>query len=86
MTKVYVIGYLKGDIESIRIAANIPENTEIVCISSVEEIPIEERLNPGLKQVGIHQLTLCENTPNPIHWEKPNKKIKGYERPYKFHK
>lgn len=88
MSKVYVIGHFEGYIETIRVAANIPTDAEVICVSSVEEIPIEERARQGLKQVGIHQLTLHneELLPNPISWEKPYKKIKGHERPYKFHR
>lgn len=88
MSKIYVIGHFEGDIETIRVAANIPTDTEVICVSSVEEIPIEERARQTLKQTSIHQLTLHDEglLPNPISWEKPYKKRKGHERPFKYHR
>lgn len=84
MNKVYVIGHLKGDIETIRVAANIPANTEIICVSSVEEIPIKER--PSCLKQSVHKLTIPDRLPDPIYYEKPFKKVKGWQRPYKFHR
>lgn len=87
MSKVYVIGSgIHVDrLEEIRVAVNIPANTEIICVSSVEEIPIEDRGQSLINQ-SVHKFELCDRTVDPIYFEKPNKKIKGWQRPYKFHK
>ena len=86
MSKVYLIGtsISEAKVAEIRVAANIPTDTEVICVSSVEEIPIEER--PITRPLEVHKLTLCEKLPDPICWEKPNKKVKGWQRPYKFHR
>lgn len=86
MRKVYVIGHIDHDVEMIRIAANIPTDVQVVCVSSVNDIPIEERMNP--RPLDAHKLTLAEKLPCPDlnYCDVSNKKIKGHQRPYKFHR
>lgn len=90
MSKIYLVGIGKNidlnRLEEIIIAANMPVNAEVICVSSVEEIPIEERSNSSLVIESVHKLTLCERIPDLICLEKPDEKIKGWQRPYKFHR
>ena len=81
MSKVYVIGHFEGDIETIRVAANIPTDTEVICVSSVEEIPIGERP----KDIVRNNVYPIVNIPRfePLFF--PEKR-KGHQRPYKFHR
>ena len=89
MNKVYLIGVGVGEehIAAARVALLIPEDAQVVCVSKVEDIPIEDRmsLRPDFTQIEVHKLTLCERLPDPICWERPEKR-KGYERPYKYHR
>jgi hypothetical protein len=90
MKKVYVIGAgtgLNASKEAI-IVLNLNENDEIICVNSIEDVPLEERIksDPAVIQY-IHKFTARPELPelNLIDIRKDKKK-KGHERPYKFHR
>lgn len=86
MRKVYVLGAGDSDIQKIREITSIPDNVEIVCISSMENIPIEEQFNSDIATVRqIHKFSAPPLLPL-MPYISTDRKTKGYERPYKFHK
>ena len=86
--KIYVIGADhsgKASLEMLeRIKAENP-NLDIVSVSSIEDIPINDRIK--LHSTGIYEFK-CPPivTPTLTCAEKFNKKRKGHERPYKYHR
>lgn len=86
MKKVYFIGAgigLDAHIEAARVALSIPDTIPIVCVSKVEDIPIEDRMQQISELISIKAPPILEFPE--INWERPEKR-KGHERQYKFHK
>lgn len=92
MKKVFVTGVDNNDnfiLEKIRKSLKLDAKTEIVCVNSLEDIPIEDRINLNSEISSIHEVNkLLAPPPIPdITFIDPSKeKRKGYERPYKYHK
>lgn len=88
MKIIYVIGAGTGldAIEKARRALALSEETEIICIENMEDVPFKERLksDPSLIQqiYTIKNLRMAE--PYIPYFEKQEKR-KGHERPYKYH-
>lgn len=85
MKKVYLIGigieehHIEAARASLSIAADIP----IICVSSVEKIPIEDRMQQISEMRSLKAPPPLLEIPQ-IYWDKPKKK--GHEPPYKYHK
>lgn len=85
MKKIYVIGIGAG-IEAIEKAKKIlelKEEAEIICVESMDEIPINKRLKSDSTIQQIHKLSAPKIIPYTTFFE--DKKRKGHERPYKYH-
>lgn len=85
MKKVYFIGVGIGEehIAAARTSLHIAADIPIICVSSVENIPIEDRMQQISEMRSLKAYPILE-IPE-INWEKPIKN-KGYERQYKFHR
>jgi predicted aconitase with swiveling domain len=82
MKKLYVIGASQNSDALAKIIAENP-NLDVVCVNSVDEIPLTERIKSVNKNiVEIKQIQLKPNYYQPYFKEKK----KNHERPYKFHK
>jgi len=88
MSTIYVIGAGNADISSIRAAARISENTEIILIEKMSDLPdgitevfsAHKRDTPPINEVyPIVNIPIFEPQFFP-------EKRKSHERPYKFHK
>lgn len=86
MNKVYLIGVGVGEehIAAARASLSIAANIPMICVSKVEEIPIEDRIQQISEMRSLKAPPLLE-IPNLIDFERP-KKRKGHERQYKFHR
>jgi cysteine synthase len=87
MKKVFVIGAGTG-LDAIGKAKKVLElkgDVEIICVESVNDVLFKERLksDPSIIQQ-IHELKALPNFEMPFI--ETNKKRKGHERPYKFHR
>ncbi|MCE5332731.1 MAG: hypothetical protein LLF95_11415 [Bacteroidales bacterium] len=85
MSKVYLIGAHvgAGTYRNNKARFIKPVNAQVICVSSVEDIPIEDRMQQiaevhSLKARSIMDLPLIECA-------NPDKR-KSHERPYKFHR
>lgn len=88
MKKIYVVGIGAGEFASTEMAMRLAKehpHCEIVCISSIEEMPMEDRIKSH--SIGIHTFK-CHpiNTVALIDTQKVDRKRKGHERPYKYHR
>lgn len=88
MKKVYVIGAgtgLNASKEAITVL-NLNENDEIICVNSIEDVPLEERIksDPSVIQQ-IHKFSAPPIIPVMPFFE-TGKEKKGHERHYKFHR
>ena len=96
--KVYVIDK-SGDFsytEKLREILGCSEDTEIICIQTLEQIPLEVRIKEEiLREEGLKHESLIEeingiiSTPYDLNNStaiKAKGKYKGYEKPYKYHK
>lgn len=80
MEKVYVIG--AASIETAKAALGLKEDVEIICITSVEDIPFSERIKLTAPKIErIHELSMIPKTT----CFDDNKKA-NHKKPYKFHK
>lgn len=87
MRKVYVIGAENMDIEKIRRIISTPDNVEIICVKNMEEIPLEDRLKSDPSVIHqIHEFKTCPIVPATYSYFGTEKRVKGHERPYKFHR
>ena len=87
MKKVFVIGAGTGldAIEKAKKVLELKEDVEIICVESMEDVPFKERLksDPSI----IQQIHKLEALPKfEIPFIETDKKRKGHERPYKFHR
>jgi hypothetical protein len=90
MEKVFVIGAGTGvdAIEKAKKILALKEDIEIICVESMEDIPFNERIksDPSLIQQ-IHQFSASQIIPvMPYFDDFKDKKRKGHERPYKYHR
>lgn len=85
MRKCFLIGAHVGPehIAKAREVLSLPEDVQIVCVSKVEDIPIEDRMQQISEMRSLKAPPIME-IPQ-INWERPDKK-KGHERQYKFHR
>jgi len=65
-------------------ALELKKGVEIICVESIEDIPLKERLisDPSIIQE-IYTISAAPILPSMTYFY--NKKRKGYERPYKDH-
>jgi hypothetical protein len=86
--KIYIIGAGSGkaSIEKVKRDLKLKEDIKIILVESMEEIPLEDRLNsnPSIIQQ-IHKFS-AHPILRPITYYNDNKKRKGHERPYKYHR
>lgn len=86
MKKVYVIGAGSGSeaIEKARRILDINGDIEIICVEDMEDIPLKEQLSsdPSVIQQ-IYEFKSCPILP---YESFESKKMKGHERPYKYHR
>ncbi len=87
MKKVFVIGAGTGldAIEKAKKVLELKGEVEIICVESMEDVPFSERLksDPSVIQQ-IHELKAPPIIQVPYF--ETDKKRKGHERPYKFHR
>jgi len=79
--KVYIIGGSKIDTAILKAELNLPANAELVCVESMEDVPLPERVQSVPLQVYEFKLTKPVSMPFI-----DTKKYRGHERPYKYHK
>ena len=88
MKKVFVIGAGTGldAIEKAKKVLELKGEVEIICVESIEDVPFNERLksDPSVIQQ-IHKFSAPPILPEMTFYD-TNKKRKGHERPYKFHR
>lgn len=90
MKKAFIIGSVSDlAIERIKLGLGLKEDVEIICVESIEDVPIQERLKYAGSHIhDIHTLKKLEEDikllPS-IHYAE-DKKRKGHERPYKYHR
>jgi hypothetical protein len=84
MKKVFVIGAGTGldAIEKAKKFLELKEDVEIICVESIEDVPLPERLNSDLSE--IHKFSAPPILSSLTYFD--DKKRKGYERPYKYHR
>lgn len=88
MKKVFIIGAGTGldAIEKAKKLLELKGVIEIICVESMEDVPFNERLksDPSV----IQQIYKISSPPilSPITFFDADKKRKGHERPYKFHR
>lgn len=87
MKKIFVIGLGKGTvaIEKVKEILALKENAEVILIEKLDDIPLEERKLAKVQE--IHKFsapTILPEIDNMRYYD--NKKYKGHERPYKYHK
>lgn len=88
MSKIYVIGAVCADISTIRASAKIPENTEIILIEKISDLPdgITEVFSAHKRDIPpINEVYPIVNIPRFEPQFFPEKR-KSHERPYRFHK
>lgn len=88
MKTIYVVGAGVGisAIEQARKILELPEEANIICVSSPEEIPFSARLSSDAATIQtIHKLTDPPPMPE-IKFHDYESKRKSHERPYKFHR
>jgi hypothetical protein len=87
MKKVFVIGAGTGleAIEKAKKVLELKEDVEIICVESMEDVPFKERLksDPSIIQQ-IHKFKALPKFEIPFI--ETDKKRKGHERPYKYHR
>ena len=87
MKKVFVIGAGTGldAIEKAKKVLELKGEVEIICVKNMEDIPFSERIksDPSVIQQ-IHELKAPPIIQVPYF--ETDKKRKGHERPYKFHR
>jgi hypothetical protein len=93
--KVYVIDR-SGDFnytEKLREILGCSEDTEIICVQTLEQIPLEVRLKEEiLREEGLKHESLIEEIneikmcPRMEELCRIKSTYKGHERPYKYHK
>lgn len=87
MKKVFVIGAGTGldAIEKAKKVLELKGEVEIICVENMEDIPFSERIksDPSVIQQ-IHELKAPPIIQAPYF--ETDKKRKGHERPYKFHR
>jgi len=87
MKTVYVIGAGVGPdaIDRAKKLLELKDDDKIVCVESMEDVPVTERMK--LEHPNIQQILKIEAPPipEPIQYFE-DKKRKGHERPYKFHR
>ena len=87
MKKVFVIGAGTGldAIEKAKKVLELKGEVEIICVENMEDIPFSERIksDPSVIQQ-IHELKASPIIP--VTYFETDKKRKGHERPYKFHR
>lgn len=87
MKKVFVIGAGTSlvAIEKAKKVLELKDDVDIICVESLEDIPFNERLksDPSVIQQ-IHEFSTPPILPSMTYFN--DKKRKGYERPYKFHR
>jgi cysteine synthase len=88
MKKIYVVGVGTGlsAVGKAKEILELKEDVEIICVGSRDDIPFKERLksDPSIIRE-IHKFSAPQMLPAPTYFD-TNKKIKGHQRPYKFHK
>lgn len=87
MDKVYVIGTGHNSDQINRMISELclREKPEIIYVESMEDIPIAERLNSANPNIIVPALKLKAPKLPESHFI-VDKKYKGHERPYKFHR
>lgn len=88
MKKVFVIGAGIGTdaIETAKKVLDLKDDVEIICVENMEDIPLKERIksDPSVIQQ-IHKFSAPREIPLMPYFH-TDKKKKGHERPYKFHR
>lgn len=88
MKKVFVIGAGTGldAIEKAKKVLELKGDVEIICVERMEDVPFNERLksDPSVIQQ-IHKFS-AQPILAEITFMDTDKKRKGYERPYKYHR
>lgn len=82
--KVYVIGAGNPEIAK-KVLDMEKTDAEIILVNSIEDIPLEERVNrnpPIVEEI----FTISAHPPLPELRVFDNKGKKGHQRPYRFHK
>ena len=89
MKKVFVIGAGTGldAIEKAKKVLELKGDIEIICVESMEDVPFNERIksDPSVIQQ-IHKFTNPRLAEPYVPYFETDKKRKGHERPYKFHR
>lgn len=85
MRKCFLIGAHVGPEHTAkaREVLSLPEDVQIICVSKVEDIPIEDRMQQISEMRRLNAPPPLLEIPQ-IYWEKPKKK--GHEPPYKYHR
>lgn len=88
MKKVFVIGagIGAGAIETAKKVLELKDDIEIVCVESMDDIPLRERIksDPSVVQQ-IHKFSAPREIPQTPYFYADEKR-KGHERPYKYHR
>jgi len=87
MKKVFVIGAGTGlyAIEKAKKLLQLKEEVEIICVESMENIPLSERVKSDSSVIQkIHEFKASPKIYVAPYFH--DKKKKGHERPYKFHR
>ena len=87
MKKVYVIVAGAGDDakEKANKVLELQDDVEIICVDSVQDIPIDERSLIYNNVMEVHKF-IARPLFTDIQYEYIPKKRKGHERQYKYHK
>ena len=87
MKKVFVIGAGTGSdaVEKAKKILKLKDEVEIICVESMEDIPFNERIksDPSVIQQ-IHEFKPFLKMEVVPYFD--DKKRKGHERPYKYHR
>jgi hypothetical protein len=88
MKKVFVLGVKAGlnTIEKVEEALKISKDVEIIHVESIEDVPLKERLSSDPSVV--QKIYTIDDSAIYQHnfYIDENKKKKGYEKPYKYHR
>lgn len=88
MEKVFVVGVGTGldAIEKAKKVLELKGDVEIICVETIEDIPFSERVKSvGSSIMEIHKYSAPPFLPV-MTYEHIDKKKKGHERPYKYHR
>jgi hypothetical protein len=87
MKKVFVIGAGTGldAIEKAKKDLDLDDTVDIICVNNMDDVPLKERLKSDSSVIQqIYEISARPNLEIPLILN--NKRRKGHERPYKYHR